>query len=70
MLHGDKHQRYEGLEKMAERLKLNENDYVIVLGDMGLFWRNDKKDANSFIEYFEKTYNFYLYFIDRQPREL
>ena len=70
MLHGDKHQRYEGLETMAERLKLNENDYVIVLGDMGLFWRNDKKDANSFIEYFEKTYNFHLYFVDRESRKL
>lgn len=61
---GDKHQRYEGISTMADRLKLNENDYVIVLGDMGLFWRNDKRDANSFIKYFEETYNFHLYFID------
>lgn len=61
---GDKHQRYEGLLTKADFLKLNENDVVIVLGDMGLFWRRDKRDANSFIKYFEENYKFNLYFVD------
>ena len=61
---GDKHQEYAGLFTMADKLNLNENDYVIVLGDMGLFWRHDKRDANSFIKYFEENYNFNLYFVD------
>lgn len=45
-------------------MKLTEEDYIIVLGDMGLFWRNDKKDAENFIKKFEEKYNFNLYFID------
>lgn len=61
---GDKHQRYDGLESQAGWLELNEKDYVIVLGDMGLFWRSDRKDANSFIKYFEENYTFHLYFVD------
>ena len=45
-------------------MKLKENDYIIVLGDMGLLWRHDMKDANSFIDFFEKNYKFNLYFIE------
>lgn len=61
---GDKHQRFEGIINKADFGYFDENDAVIVLGDMGLFWRHDKKDANSFIEYFEQNYKFMLYFID------
>lgn len=61
---GDKHQQYNGLFTFARKMELNENDYVIVLGDMGLFWRHDKKDADSFIKYFEENYKFHLYFLD------
>lgn len=61
---GDCHGKFDKIEFFANRMKLTENDYVIVLGDMGLFWRHDKKDANAFISYFERNYNFNLYFID------
>lgn len=64
---GDCHQKFDKIEFFAKRMELNENDYVIILGDMGLFWRHDKKDANAFISYFEKNYKFNLYFIDREP---
>lgn len=45
-------------------MKLTENDYIIVLGDMGLFWRNDKKDSKAFIQDFESKFNFNLYFVE------
>lgn len=61
---GDKHQNYYDLFKFADKMELNENDYIIVLGDMGLFWRYDRTDALEFINYFEQTYNFNLYFLD------
>lgn len=63
-LTGDKHQQFQSIFTIADRLKLDENDAVIVLGDMGLFWRRDKEDANSFIGYFENNYKFNLYFVD------
>ena len=54
----------------ANKMELTEQDYVIILGDAGLFWRNDRKDSDTFINFFEENYKFNLYFIDRQPREL
>lgn len=48
-------------------MDLTENDYIIVLGDMGLLWRYDRKDADVFIKDFEHRFNFNLYFIDREP---
>lgn len=67
---GDKHQRFDSLWFFADRMKLTEQDYIIVLGDMGLFWRHDKKDANEIIKYFEKNYKFNLYFIDGNQGEI
>lgn len=61
---GDKHQKFDPILFFADQMELTEKDYVIVLGDMGLFWRNDKRDADEFIEFFERNYNFNLYFID------
>ena len=61
---GDKHQKFDPILFFADKMKLTKNDYVIVLGDMGLFWRKDKRDANAFIDYFEQHYEFNLYFID------
>lgn len=61
---GDCHGMFDKIYFFADRMKLTEQDYVIVLGDMGLFWRHDKQDANSNIKYFEEHYNFNLYFID------
>lgn len=45
-------------------MKLAAQDYIVVLGDMGLFWRNDRRDSKTFIEMFEQDYEFNLYFID------
>ena len=61
---GDKHQDYNRLFSKIELGKLNENDTIIVLGDMGLFWRHDKKDANEIIKFYEENYTCNLYFID------
>ena len=67
---GDKHQNYYDLFKFADKMELNENDYVIVLGDMGLFWRYDKKDANEIIKFYEENYTCNLYFIDGNQGEI
>ena len=40
---GDKHQNYRDLLTFIEFEKLTENDIILVLGDMGLFWRKDRK---------------------------
>lgn len=55
---------FEKILTFANRMELTENDYVIVLGDMGLLWRYDKKDCDPFIKMFERNYKFNLYFID------
>lgn len=40
-------------------------DRILVLGDMGLFWRKDQKDADYKIELYEKECNgVHLYWID------
>lgn len=45
-------------------MALGPDDYIIVLGDMGLFWRYDRRGANVFIQDFENRYYFNLYFVD------
>ena len=67
---GDRHGEFNELLTFADRMQLGINDCIIVLGDMGLFWRHDKQDAKSFINFFEENYKFNLYFIDREPRKL
>lgn len=61
---GDCHGDFIKILSFADKMQLTENDYVIVLGDMGLFWHYDKKCTNEFIKYFENNYKFNLYFID------
>lgn len=61
---GDCHADFTKIYTFADRMDLGPDDYIIVLGDMGLFWRNDKRDANVVIKDFEARYNFNLYFID------
>lgn len=61
---GDCHQDFTKIYTFADRMDLGPDDHVIVLGDMGLFWRNDRKDANVVIKDFEARYNFNLYFVD------
>ena len=65
---GDCHGKFDKIEFFAKRMKLTEKDYVIVLGDMGLFWRKDREDSNYFIKYFEDNFKFNLYFIDGNQR--
>ena len=67
---GDKHQDYNRLFTKIEFGKLNENDTIIVLGDMGLFWRHDKKDANEIIKFYEENYTCNLYFIGGKQGEI
>lgn len=61
---GDCHGDFTKIINFADKMKLKENDYIIVLGDMGLLWRHDRKDADNFIKFFEKNYNFNLYFVE------
>lgn len=61
---GDKHACFEGIFSFIEMYDLTEEDTIIVLGDMGLYWRNDRKDSKSFVEMYEKTYKTNLWFVD------
>ena len=65
-LHGDFHGNFKDLIKFVNKMELTSNDTIIVLGDMGLCWRNDKIDLNYFVEIWESTLKNtpYLYFID------
>ena len=63
-LTGDCHGDFRKIYSFADKMELGPNDYIIVLGDMGLFWRYDRKDANTFIQDFENRYDFNLYFIE------
>ena len=68
-LHGDFHGNFKDLIKFVNKMKLTNNDIIIVLGDMGLCWRKDRVDLEYFTEIWEnilvETPN--LYFIDRKP---
>lgn len=61
---GDCHQDMRKIYAFADKMELGPDDYVIVLGDMGIFWRHDKADAKVIIKDFEARYNFNLYFVD------
>lgn len=61
---GDKHQAYGGLLAFIDKMKLGQNDVIIILGDMGLFWRKDKSDSTHIINVYEENYQCNLWFID------
>lgn len=61
---GDCHGDFRKIYQFAETMKLTEGDAIIVLGDMGLLWRQDRRDANIFIKDFEDRWKFNLYFVD------
>lgn len=61
---GDCHGDFRKIYAFADKMDLGQNDYIIVLGDMGLLWRHDRRDANVFIQDFENRYDFNLYFVD------
>ena len=61
---GDCHGDFRKIYEFADKMKLKEEDAIIVLGDMGLLWRQDRRDANIFIRDFEDRWKFSLYFVD------
>lgn len=61
---GDCHQKFDKIYNFIFKMKLNENDNIIVLGDMGLFWRYDKQDSDMIIDFYEDMFKCNLYFID------
>lgn len=60
---GDKHARFNKLLSFIEIMELTESDTVIVLGDMGLYWRKDKRDSDAFIKFYEENYKANLYWL-------
>lgn len=62
---GDKHGDLTKIIDFIQRFELNENDNIIVLGDMGICWRKDKKDLKYNTELWAARGNgVKLYFID------
>lgn len=62
---GDIHGDVARLILFIHRMKLKSGDKICVLGDAGIFWRNDKKDADYIIKYWDEYSNgVELYFID------
>lgn len=62
---GDCHQNFDKIFFFAEKMKLTIEDNIIVLGDMGLCWRHDKKDFNYYVNEWENfEYKCNLYWID------
>ena len=64
-LKGDIHGDFSDVFAFIKRFNLNENDNIIILGDCGIAWRNDKKDLKYHIEQWKENSNgVKLYFID------
>lgn len=62
---GDKHGDLYKLTSFIDRFGLTNDDAIIVLGDMGLFWRKDKKETKQFLDYYaQNDYMTNIYFID------
>jgi len=61
---GDKHGDFYSIINFIEKYELGYGDFIIILGDMGLYWRKDGKDAKAFIQMYEKDYEVNLMFID------
>ena len=62
---GDKHGDIQPIINFIERFNLGSEDNIIVVGDMGLFWRKDMKDAEYNIALYEKyCRDVNLYWID------
>ena len=62
---GDCHGNLTRIIDFIHKFDLKLGDSIIVLGDMGLFWRNDQKDAEYNIKYYEDNCNgVHLYWLD------
>lgn len=64
---GDIHGELERLTNFIDRFELDKekDNTIIVLGDMGLYWRKDKRDADAFLKFYESYhYKTHIFFID------
>ena len=62
---GDIHGSITSIIDFIENFNLNENDNIIVLGDMGIVWRTDQKDYEYAIKFYEKwCHGVNLYWLD------
>ena len=62
---GDIHGKFDEILSFRDKMKLNKQDNIIILGDAGICWRNDKKDMNYYIKEWEEYEDTpMLYFID------
>ena len=62
---GDKHGDFSSIYDFIDRMDFNyEEINILILGDCGLFWRDDKRDAEFKIKFHELNYKFHIYFID------
>lgn len=62
-LTGDKHGDFSSVFNFIEKFELGFGDWIIILGDAGICWRNDKKDMEEFIKYYESKYEVMLMFV-------
>jgi len=62
---GDIHGNFNDIIEFIEKFNLGENDNIIIVGDVALAWRKDKRDYNLNIQQYEKWCNgTHLYWID------
>ena len=59
---GDKHAEMSKLTNFIDRFKLNENDAIVVCGDMGLYF-DDMEWTNSFLNHYENHYKTMIYWV-------
>lgn len=60
--HGDWSKIWDWLIRM--NFDQNKNINVIILGDAGLYWKFDKKDAESIIKHHENNFKAHIFFLD------
>ena len=60
---GDTHGDFTRILKFINKMELKEGDTILILGDCGLFWRNDGKDAAAFIKEYEANYTCTIAFL-------
>lgn len=62
---GDIHGKFDEILSFRDKMQLNKQDSIIILGDAGICWRKDKKDMNYYIKEWEEYEDTpMLYFID------
>ena len=62
---GDTHGDLTKIIDFIQRFELKLGDNIIVLGDFGIFWRKDEKDAKYWMQFYEENCNgVHLYWID------